>query len=163
MEELGDGCGFVLTEKSVTNWRVARHGSLQNKEELQTKATDQEPPNWRVARHASLQLDEEEMQLMETDQTAHLTVYINLSEARAAERSARGEAVKQDKKKRGEERRREKTRIICNHVHPEFRPVFLLLRAHTNLLFPSSMSDDSESEEWWFEVRPKGVGRTCEL
>ena len=40
-----DCCGFFLAHKSVTNWHVARHGSLQYKEELQTRAADQEAPH----------------------------------------------------------------------------------------------------------------------
>ena len=66
-----DCCGFLLS-KNVTNWRVARHWSLQNQEEMQIKAIDQEAPHWRVTRHGRLQLNKKKMQRKETDQAAHL-------------------------------------------------------------------------------------------
>ena len=56
MEDSGDRCGFISATRSVPTWRVAVHGSLQTKEDLQTRAADQEAPKWRVARNRSLQL-----------------------------------------------------------------------------------------------------------
>ena len=53
MEDSGGCCSNILSKKNVRNERVARHGSLQNKDELQTRATDQEAPKWRVARHGT--------------------------------------------------------------------------------------------------------------
>ena len=50
----------------------------------------------------------------------------------------------------------EKERRRGKHACPNF---CLLSRAHARLLFPVSMSDESESEEWWFDVRPKGIGK----
>ena len=80
------------------------------KNELVTRAADQEAPEWRIARHGSLHLNKEKVQKRETDQPAHLQVYIHLCEARAPERGARREAAKQYRKKRGEEKRGEKRR-----------------------------------------------------
>ena len=81
MEDSGHCCGFIITKKSVTNWRVAEHGIFQ--------------------------LNERKMQIRRTVQ-APLSVYIHLCETRAAERSSRSEAAKQYRRKRGEERRHEK-------------------------------------------------------
>ena len=38
MKDSGDCCGFIRTQRNVTNWRVTRHGSPQNKDELLTRA-----------------------------------------------------------------------------------------------------------------------------
>ena len=97
------------------------------------------------------------VQVSETDQTGHLLVYIHLCESRAAERSTRGDAAKQFRKKRGE--KTNKKRQTHSQLRPEYRPVFFIGVSSTRCLFPSSMSDESASEEWWFEVRPKGTGR----
>ena len=38
MEDSGNCCGFIFTKRNVTNWRVARDGSLQNKALLLMRA-----------------------------------------------------------------------------------------------------------------------------
>ena len=56
------------------------------------------------------------------------------------------EVAKQYTKKCGEERRQEKKkRRRDKHVRSDFRPVFLLSRAHMKPMVPSSMADESES------------------
>ena len=61
MKISGDVCGSIIT---------------QNRE-----------PSWRVAKHGSFQLNRDKMQMKETDQAAHLHVYIHFCEARAAWRN----------------------------------------------------------------------------
>ena len=63
--------------------------------------TKKSEKSWRVARR---------MQIKETDQAAHLPVYIHLCEAQAVERSIRSETAKSHRKQRGINRRREKRR-----------------------------------------------------
>ena len=82
MEDSGDCCGFKTKKNHVPNWRVAGHG------------------------RPSLQLKKEKMHTKETDQAAHLLIYIHFCEARAAERIARGEPAKQYRRTRGVGRRR---------------------------------------------------------
>ena len=60
--QMEDCCGCIQTQKNVTNWRVARHGSLQ--------------------------LDKEQVQIRETDQAAHLPVCIHLCETRVQQKAA---------------------------------------------------------------------------
>ena len=82
MKETEGCCGFTITKKSETSWRVARHGSIQ--------------------------LAKDQMQIKETDQAAHLPVYIHLCEAQAVERSIRSETAKSYRKQRGIKRRCDK-------------------------------------------------------
>ena len=82
MKESGDCCGFTMTKKSEPRLRVARHGSFQFNKGI--------------------------VQIKETDQAAHLPVYIHLCEAQTIERSIRSETAKSDRKQRGIKRRREK-------------------------------------------------------
>ena len=77
-----DCCGFFLTQSGELKWRVARHGSYQ--------------PN------------KDRMQMKKTDRAAHLPVNIHLCAARAVERSARSEAVREYRRKEGLEKRRER-------------------------------------------------------
>ena len=82
MQETEDCCGFTITKKSEPSWRVARRGSFQ--------------------------LNKDKMQIKETDQAAHLPVYMHLCEAQTVERSIRSETAKSYKKQRRTEKRREK-------------------------------------------------------
>ena len=68
MQETEDCCGFTITKKSEPSWRVARRGSFQ--------------------------LNKDKMQIKETDQAAHLPVYMHLCEAQTVERSIRSETAK---------------------------------------------------------------------
>ena len=37
IEDSGDLCGFMVTTKNLTNWRIASHGSLRLNEQMLTK------------------------------------------------------------------------------------------------------------------------------
>ena len=80
MKETEDSCGFTITKKNETYWRVARHGSFQ--------------------------LNKDKMQVKETDQAAHLPVNIHLCEAKTVERSIRSETAKNYRQQRRTERNR---------------------------------------------------------
>ena len=74
MKETEDCCGFIITKKNEPSWRVAEHGSVQ--------------------------LNEVKMQIKETDQAAHFSVYMYLCEAQTVERSIRCETAKSFRKQR---------------------------------------------------------------
>ena len=67
VKESGDCCGFTTTKKSEKSRRVARRRSFQ--------------------------LNRHKVQIKETDQAAHLPVYMHLCEAQTVERSIRSETA----------------------------------------------------------------------
>ena len=91
-------------------WRVARHGSLQNKDEMLIRAADQEAAKSRVARHGCLQLSKAKMQIQDTDLLAHLLVYTHLCEDWAGERRAPAERPPRSTEENAERKNAEKER-----------------------------------------------------
>ena len=122
-EGLGDCCGFILTHRNVTNWRVAKHGSPQNKDELLTKAA---------------QLTKRrEMEVFSLIEKRFKFAPSTFTSARHAQQKGTREVrppnnTEENVEKKGAEKNYRRN----NHVSPEIRLFFFLLsRAHAKLLF----------------------------